>query len=427
VAALIGQGEISVDLIREALELARSLLDGVWLVREFAKQPSDPLLMTRRTPITPGQQIHRIRYEQDDLIHPLAEAVLAAEEVLAEYQTSGLLRPSIRIYLLLSLRDVGLTWQRIANAETRLARLSSIDWHAALYELLVAASYLEIGDVALLPEGATPTPDIRVETDQLVYVECKAKTQHEEQVGRFLRRWREQALGAIADLTKRADAGLLVKVVVKKDGDLSRIPVAVEEMVRAGETARELRNARISIEPFESGSVQPPVPMSLTSSEFWKWAMGFDEDDDWHFVLPGGNFQFSSVPHLIVKEVARPTLICVRAEWLSGTTQDVYGPLKEACRKQLRVHQPGILHMKINTALFALGVRGNASAVKEVLLEAAEKIFRDYSRVSQIYYDIVSPPVWGTFGAATDRLGLTNKRAKSSLNLPGTPQPILLL
>lgn len=197
-------------------------------------------------------------------------------------------------------------------------------------------------------------------------------------------------------------------------------------MVTAGEYSRNFPEGQISITPFESNEVPPPSPMPMMSEDFWEWALGFKGWNDWHYALPGGNFQLENLSNLIVKKVKRPVLICVRADHLADNTQQIYGNLKYACNKQFQDHRPGVIHMLVNTKLFGLGEKGSPSYVERSLIESAEELFRDYSRVWKVLFDIVTPPSPGKYLATLKRRVLTNGRCKPLPKNYQDPPPILL-
>ena len=112
--------------------------------------------------------------------------------------------------------------------------------------------------------------------------------------------------------------------------------------------------------------------------------------------------------------------------WLATNTRKIYPTLKDACRRQLRNHVPGNIHLLLNTAAFALGTRGHIEDVKRVLIGESDRLFRDYSRVWRVYYDIVTPPRWGSFVPEAERFSLTNRRSKLHPIIEKEPLPVIL-
>lgn len=418
---------LSADDLEESLASARSLLDHHWLEVQYRLPPSDPLLAHLKPTFTKPELIHGIRHGVIEGMHPMAEAVLVGQAILEQYKRTGDLRGSELLYLLASLRDVLKAKARINNIENRIPRLQGSDWKSTLYELLVAASYSEQNSVVhLLAEGTSHTPDLQLISQPMLFAECKAKLKHESEIIAFIENWRRNALGRIAKYLNTIEAGFLIRISINADSAIPEIPLAIEKMVAAAEYSSILPAAQIHIEPFESTEVSPPKPMSFASEDFWKWAMDFTEWKEWHYVLPGGHVQFTNLSNFIVSKVTRPVLICVRADHLADNTQNIYAALKYACDKQFKDHKPGIVHILINRSLFGLGSKGEPAYIREILTRETLRLFRNYSRVWKVFYDIVTPPQWGKYAAGVRRLVLTNNRCTNVPQSYKEPPAILL-
>jgi len=225
---------------------------------------------------------------------------------------------------------------------------------------------------------------------------------------------------------RKVDAGFIVRIRVTTNISLAEIPRIVEDMVAQGERSKSIRHGHIDIEPFESSEVSLPKPMSVISEEFWRWAFHFTEWREWHDVQPGGFFQLTNLSNAIADKVQRPLLICIRRDDLADNTKRVYSTLKFACEKQFKSHTPGIIHMAVNTDLFGLGDKGEPSNVRRILTAETEKLFRNYTRIYKVIYDIVSPPPLGKYNAKYNQLVMVNDRCQDPASV-FCPSPRILL
>lgn len=409
--------------IEDGLFAAYKLFDKRWLQSQYERRTTDPLLFDKKSVVSPQFSINAIKYGTSGDMHPIAEAVKVGEAIIGQYKKDNQLLGSRLLYLLMSLRDVVRMKDKIANVQERLVRLKTPEWKPALYELLVAASYTNLGRVEFINEGSSPTPDFKVTTDRQFYVECKAKVQFQENVIRFIKQATRDSLGRIAEFVWKVDAGFLIKITLKVGTSTKRIPEIVEQMIRDGKRIYSSTTVLIEITPFSPEEVVPRKTMSAMSEEFWEWVFEFKEWAEWHYCLPGGDFQFSNLSNGIVKKVKRPVLICVRAEALSNNTQNILNTLKDGCRKQFRAFQPGILHLLMNTNLFALGDRRKPTYIEQVLSQTAAEVFRNYNRVCRITADIITPPRWGEYSVDSKRVSYVNQ----AYDLSGMePSPIVL-
>lgn len=379
-----------------SIEPAKSLFPSSWLKRQWRKTTQDILLLTHERAVSReyvidcvSRDIHR------GTIHPLAEAVLVAEEIKRQYEKDGRVCKSNALYKLFALAKVGNARSKIAGIENRVDRLKIDDWRGVLYEMLVAAEYSEFCEVRIVEEGTKPAPDLelRLKSGQLIYVECKAKHQFDEAMSSFVKEWRNKALGEISSIISKFQDAFVVRVSVKSNSAIERVPDNVYDMVIKGKKDRTIKDARIHIDCFQADEqgVRVPRDMSMLSQEFWKWVVCFDEWQDWHYILPGGEYKFKNLSNAIVSRVKRPTLICIRAEHIVDERKDVLTSLKDACRRQLRDYEPGIV--RILLPMWAFGGRQQTNAaINQFVQSVSAQIFGDYSRLVRIVYDVVRPP-----------------------------------
>lgn len=407
---------LNVSDLEESLDLAKTLLPPKWLTAQHKLSPRDPLLLHLKPEASPKFIIHCIRHGLPNEMHPLAEAVLVGKEIVAQYKQDGRFLGSNLLYLLKALADIVKAKSRIENLEERLSRLMGEGWKPTLYELLVAAAYSKAALVKVIQEGDSHAPDLEVRMDPPIFVECKAKLKYEESITEFLNRWSREALGHIVAHLRKVDAGFIVRIRVTTNISLAEIPRIVEDMVAQGERSKSIRHGHIDIELFESSEVSLPEAMSVISEDFWRWVLQFTEWREWHDVQPGGMFQLTNLSNAIAHKVKRPLLICIRRDDLADNTQRVYSTLKFACEKQFKSHTPGIIHMAVNTDLFGLGDKGEPVNVRRILTAETEKLFRNYTRIYKVIYDIVSPPPPGKYNAKYSQLVMVNDRCQ---NPPG--------
>ena len=422
--------KLGLDDLRAGLEAAKSLLDVQWLQTQHQREPNDPLLLHLKVEKSPQFHIHGIRFGLPSGMHPIAEAVKVAEEVLLQYQRDGRFLGSTSFYLLMALRDVVTYRSKIENIDSRLQRLYSEDqWKPTLYELATAAAYVSAGySVRLLQEDQEAQPDIQLQTDPSLFIECKAKLSHEQEVVDFTARWRREVLGTVSAYLRRVDAGFIVRVTLDNEAAMPAIPSVIESMVTAGETVRTNSDFKINITPIHPETCEiGPEPMSVLSAEFWKRALDFDEWLSWHYILPGGEFEIVTLSNAVAKSFRRPKLVCVRSTRLADNTIKVLSALKDACRRQLRKHNPGVIHVLINTNLAGLDRHASVEAVERLLREVTTEVFRNYRRLLRVNYDMVTPPEPGQFQVRVRRLSLVNKRCEHQRTLYREPPPVVIL
>ncbi|MDN7675815.1 hypothetical protein QZM22_25780 [Burkholderia oklahomensis] len=384
--------DISPAALRTALSPARSLFHEEWLNEQAQKSPLDPLLYTA-LPMMTGRGAARALREglpQNGSIHPLAEAVLGTERVLAHYDSSGEFLAGTFVYRLLSLGDIAVNLDKVRNARERLARLMGDQWRSALYELLVASSQASLGYVELLNETGQSIPDMAI--DSVIFLECKAKTQYEGKVADFIGRFKRLALDKIFQETSKIGDGLLIEIDVHDESSIANIPNILRSMFSNRLTRKSTASAKIRITPYQPGPFDLPYPMKAHSAELWRWLMNFDGWRDWHLVQPYGEFIIDNASSVMTKSVRRPILICVKSTALLKTTQNVRTTIASACRLQLKNYQPGVARVLVNSELYGIGPNSNAETIKENLDALALNLLSQYSRLAAVRFDIVTPP-----------------------------------
>jgi len=273
----------------------------------------------------------------------------------------------------------------------------------------------------------TPKADMLVQLDSSFYVECKAKLRYEQAVVNFIGRARREALDTMSDHLRQINAGFLVKIDVLKADFIPKLPSFVKEMVTNGVRQRSCNGVIIDITPFSPAKHTLPKPMSIHSEEMWKHLLGFEGWDEWHYALPFGSFMMSNLSNLIAEAVERPCLICIRAQYLQDSTQDIRETIKNACRRQLKLCSPGIVHILVNTALYGIGSRIKIHNIAIDLKTIGEKILQDYSRLSGIIFDILIPPSCGQMLTQVNQIVLMNQREDASnIHLPILDRIMLL-
>lgn len=417
---------LSIEDIEESLNATRSILDSNWLNAQHKLQPADPLLLHLTPIVSPNFQIDKIRHGFAHQMHPIAEAVLVGQEIVAQFKRNRTLCGSTLLFLLASIRDVSRVKHLLQNIDEKIKQLQGPDWKSILYELLIAASHANKVNVSFVPERSSPTPDIKLSYNPNIFAECKGKLKYEDKIFHFIEKFRRSALGHIAQYLKEVNGGFLVRISLNTDTIFSQIPSYVREMITKGIHSKSFQEGLIKIEPFDPNEVVPPKPMSFMSEEFWDWAMGFKEWNEWHYILPGGEAQFSNLSNVIVSKVRRPILICLKANHLADNIQDIYSALKYACSKQFKVFQPGIVYMLINTNTFGLGDKCKMNYIEKALEQVSEKLFTNYSRIWKVSYDLVTPPPQGKYNAMCQRLTKTNNKCHDHPSNFPEISPVLL-
>lgn len=417
---------ISAETVREALEAAVAIVDPRWVDAQRRRETHDPTLVHLKRAGTLDQTVRAVEEGVTGAMHPIAETILVAEQLLQRYEETKRLDYSSKVYLLFSLRDVARSIDRIPHAKERLPRLKEENWVDTLYELLTAAAYSQVVGVEVVPEEARATPDLRLAHEPPVYVECKAKLQYEKTLREFRQRWSREALGQIVRLLDTVTEGIMVRVTLEEERAIAEVPflfnVAIANRMEA------IRQKGVVMDLTWRGPDEwiPPEGVPVDPEGLWERLFGFNEWTAWHHILPGMGVKLVDSDKRIVNRVRRPKLICVRAAWLGDTEQDIFQTLKDACQRQLRKHQPGIIHLLINADLFELGDRISVVNIATMVTKCSQNIFRDYSRVGKIVYDLAIPPRAATYSACAERIIDTNGRCEAFPNGYVEPPKVLL-
>lgn len=326
-------------------------------------------------------------------MHPLAEAIIGGERILAEFERTGKLFFSRFLYLLSSLQDVARHQHEIEGLADRLMKLKTDQWRATLYELLVACSLAHQHDVRLIPEGKKPTPDMVI-SDPELFFECKARSAPEESVLRFINNYRKQVLGGIIQLSQQIGCGLKILIDIHDESILEQLLLLIERMLRDKITVLKMKEVEVSVVYYNAGPFILPHPMPMQSKELWMWIMGFSEFDKWHYVMPGGVFELDNYSNTMIKSFKRPLLVCIKSTALSSKSANVRNAIKAACKDQLKEHRPGVVQVLINTRFFSL--LATPEEILEELQTLAVKLVEEYkSRLAAIYFDVVDGPKFG--------------------------------
>src|SRR2546425_102902 len=207
---------LSPDALKSALPEAQTLVNPSWLEKERRKRPRDRVLLEPGKALMTSREIlHAIKFGLiDEAIHPIAESIIVAETALKTYEQTGASLVSPLFYLVLTLRDIAKSRSLIPGSEPRIQKLMGTEWQSALHELIIACSYLPHPQPELLPESETPTPDIRLKTEPIVYVECKARLKYEQEVIAFTDTWRRESLATIKKIIGEYTCSFVIRVVI---------------------------------------------------------------------------------------------------------------------------------------------------------------------------------------------------------------------
>ena len=409
--------------IKEAVVVARALIGSdKWLNKQALLRPEDPLLNT--TPSMHSQQgvIHHATTHDLTFMHPVAEAILGGEIIMAAHERTGENFVGKFLILLTSLRDIARCQHRIAGISERINKLKTPMWRATIYELLVACSLAEKHDVRLIAEGAKPTPDMVI-SDPALFFECKTRSAPEEHHLRFIQNFRRKVAGGIIQFSQKNNFGMRILIEVHDERVLDRLMGLIGDMLRRRKTVMAIAEVNINIAYYDGPPREFPHPMPMRSKEAWEWMMGFHDFEGWHYVLPGGEFQFSNFSNELAKAYHKPVLVCIRSTALVGKSANILNTIKSACKDQLREHQPGVVRMLINTSLFSV-----LSTMEEVLVELqalANELLEQYeNRLVAVYFDVVHPP---RFGDSLVTGGSVFAARQNVASLVSSLQPILLI
>ena len=374
--------------------------------------------------MTSREILHAIKFGLiDEAIHPIAESIIVAETALKTYEQTGASLVSPLFYLVLTLRDIAKSRSLIPGSEPRIQKLMGTEWQSALHELIIACSYLPHPQPELLPESETPTPDIRLKTEPIVYVECKARLKYEQEVIAFTDTWRRESLATIKKIIGEYTCSFVIRVVIRSpqsvDAYRSEIPQRVKEMIETGiNETRVPDRFEIKIEPWAAEIVKLSRPMSPNDRALWRFSLEFNEWDDWHYLSPDANLEMSEHDSRLAISVGKRAMVCVRAEYLKDNRISLLNTLKDACKRQLREHSPGIIYVWLNASLFGLGDLRRPEVIQSVLTPEIQNLFSEYSRVWRVVIDLMIERE-----AEGDNIQVTaNRFVATNPRLSATPQ-----
>jgi hypothetical protein len=408
--------------IRQAVLDARNLLGGgSWLDDQSKLLPAEPLLFSSLKMVSEGMLVNSMSNDIK-LMHPIAEAIVGGERILAEYEKTGKLFFANFLHLLNSVSDVAKYKDRIFGVDERVNKLKTPKWRSTLYELLSACSLASQCDVKLITEGNDPTPDM-VATELGLFFECKARSEPEQKVTAFVDAFRKQVLGEVVRLSRQASYGLKILIDVHDEKILGELVRLIGDMLSKHQRSLSMPEVDMTIEYYDPQPYALPYPMPMLSSQLWQWMVGFDDFDSWHYVLPGGEFELDNCSNIMVKNFKRPLLVCVRSTVLSSVSAKLQTAIKDACKRQLREHRPGVVRFLINTRFFSL--QSTQESIFVELQSLAVKLVEEYkSRLAAVYFDVVIPPKFGEVGVSYRQIYASRKSYAQVLDcLP----PIILL
>lgn len=387
--------DVSHEMLSDALPLAKSLFPVDWLENQqqlnfvdFVLDPDVDILSMKGI-----ARALREGVPSKNGMHPMAEAIFGTEEILKKRTENKFFIADKFIYRLISLRDVAIAKDKIKNIDERLPRLMSEQWLPSLYEFLVAASQAQIGNVRLLEESEQASPDMAINDN--VYLECKAKIEYEEKVRIFRRTFNSIALDKIFQEISKYNIGALVEIEVLSTNGINEIPKTIDKMIKDGIRRKNKSTFRIKITPCDGEEIQLPKPMRTDSEELWKYLMNFDSWNEWHNTVHHMLSPLEEESKMLVRRLKRPILICYRLKELMDSTQNIKSTIKDACRRQLKNHNPGIVRVLINSELYGFGVKSNPENIKKELDRLSLELLENHTRLSGVRFDIVTPPARG--------------------------------
>lgn len=183
-------------------------------------------------------------------------------------------------------------------------------------------------------------------------------------------------------------------------------------MITEGEKEMASTDFSIVIEPWGSAPYTFPSPVPAYGRAIWKRVLGFDEWDEWHHISEEGEFALSNSDPRFATAVKRRSIICVRAEYLRDNHLKLVTTLKDACRRQLKTHRPGIIYTLIDTELFGLGHLRQAQEIKSLLENELKKVLDEYDRLWRVVIDLTSRNPSQMHEVRADRLIAENRKLK---------------
>lgn len=392
-----GKPTIGIDEVEKALPLAKSLLPSKWLEKQkLRRSTSEELVSPHRALFSRKQNLHAIAFGyQTKPMHPIAECIHATEQSIISYKRGEISFPSaVLCSRLLSLRDVALARNRVEGVTSRLSKLKGAEWKTTLYELLTAASYINSHPVKLLPDNSNdPIPDIEIGKSAGVFVECKSRLPFEKEVESFINTWRRTQLVEIFNALIKVEKSLIVRVDVESIKELKESPKGavggiVRELLARSRAPRHRYGCTVNIESYPAIHTNLSKPLSPTGAAIWEHGWNFRERDKWHYILPSGNITISDADSRIATAYGQRILVCVRAKELLSNTPKVSQVIKTAARRQLRLAKTGLLHIRLDSALYGLGEQRYPKNIANSLKDEIARVFRDYSRLWRVYIDL---------------------------------------
>lgn len=368
-------------------------------------------------------------------MHPVAECLISAEKSLQEYDEGSISLPSaISLCRLLSLRDVARARDRIPGIDKRISRLTEGDWKPALYELITAISYPpELKPELLLETRGTPSPDMRLRALPKVMVECKTRLEYEKRVRKFVRNWRRKQLSQIHQAIVPGSNSIVVRVEVNALSDYEKmrpgtIGNLVSTMLKSGNTVcPDAPGCIVRVEHMPSYKTVLDTPVPVMSREFWEHGWSFEEWDQWHYILPWGEIAIADADRRFATRYAQRVLICVRANELSDSAASIISALKDACKRQFKRENTGVIHILLDSRQFGLAGSRSIDSIRRLLQPEIEQVFADYSRLWRVYMDVVSQPeMFPSESPTTYRLEATNAKAAVPAGFQ-PPKPVLVV
>ena len=101
--------------------------------------------------------------------------------------------------------------------------------------------------------------------------------------------------------------------------------------------------------------------------------------------------------------------------------------LKDACKRQLRDHNPGIIQVCLDTSLFGLGDLRRLEVIQKVLDSEIQRLFGEYTRIWKVVIDLMSEPEGEQFHVEAKRLVATNPGQAVAPKSYVEPRAILLV
>ena len=427
---------ISVEDIRNAMPHALEIVDLQWLNKQRKHRSNSKSLVQPNASLrTRSQNLHAVAMgPRNDAMHPVAECIVAAERALHECDNGIPTVPSAILFTrLLSLRDIALARKRVSGTEERLARLKGDEWKPALYELLTAISYSDDLEPTLIPEKyGQATPDLQVNTDPVTLVECKARLKYEVNVIEFTRNWRRKQLSQIHKAIVPGPNSYIVRVEIESLENYEKEPDGsfsskIKEMIANKISHFADPSGQINIDYYSAERTVLENPMPAMTQEFWNHGWGFNEWEDWHYILPTGEVALLDSDPRLANQYGQRIIICVRARELTNNVPSLTSTLKDACRRQLQRANSGIIHVLIDSHLFGLGKDRSIKEIQSRLEPEIHTVFRNYSRLWRLYIDVVDRgDYFETNTPSARRLEATNPSVAAPDRFQA-PSPIILV